>query len=327
MSARRVAVIGAGGTFAMMGAHPRDWVDYGDTGIIRPVEEVLADLAPGLPGIEPVPYSFRILPSTGITVADWCALGAGIAARAAEPGLAGIVVTHGTASMEETAFFTALTCAAPLPVVFTGAQRPPNTEGSDAGPNLRAAIAAAASPGLAPGTYLSMNATLFAATDVSKTANFALDAFEAPEFGPLGLVEPDGTLRLARQSPPLPRRFALPDGALPRVDIAFSHAGADGTAIDAFTAAGARGIVSAGMPPGRCAPGERAALKRAVAAGVTVVQGSRAARGRVPLQAYNTADGILSGGALAPNKLRILLMLALAEGLSPQQVQDALLAF
>ncbi|QDL94696.1 asparaginase (plasmid) [Paroceanicella profunda] len=312
----------------MMGAHARDWVDYGDTGIIRPVEEVLAELAPGLPGVEAVPHSFRTLPSTGITAADWCALGAEIAARGAEPGLSGIVVTHGTASMEETAFFTWLTCAAPLPVVFTGAQRPPNTEGSDAGPNLRAAIAAAASGRLAPGACLSMNATLFDARDVSKTANFALDAFEAPEFGPLGLVEADGTLRLARQAPPRPRRFALPADAraLPRVDIAFSHAGADGAAIDAFIAAGARAIVSAGMPPGRCTPGERAALKRAVAAGVTVVQSSRAPRGRVPLQAYNTADGILSGGSLAPNKLRILLMLALAEAMPADALQALLLA-
>jgi L-asparaginase len=172
-----------------------------------------------------------------------------------------------------------------------------------------------------------MNGHVYSARDVSKLSNHGLDAFAALEFGPLARVEADGSITLARLLPPraLPP-FPLPSGPLPRVDIAFSYAGADGAAIDAYVAAGARGIICAGFPPGRSTPGERAAAVRAVKAGVTVVQSSRALMGRVPLQRYNEADGILSGGGLSPHKARILLMLALANGMSATDLQAALLA-
>lgn len=321
---RRIAVIGAGGTIAMAGAHPYDWVDYGDSGLIRPVAEVLAGMEFGLPGIEPVAHGFRLLPSTGITPGDWLALAAEIEAVAAQGAVAGIVVTHGTATLEETAFFLHAVLAPRLPVVLTGAQRPPNTVATDAEAGMRAALAtAAAAP---PGVHVVMNGQVFDPVRVTKTANFALDAFAAPDTGPLGQVEPDGSLTLWHAPVPRLHGFARP-GALPRVDIALSYAGADGAAVDALVAAGARGIVSAGLPPGRCTPGERAALLRAVAAGVTVVQSSRAARGRVPLQPYNTADGILSGGGLAAHKARILVMLALGAGLGTARLQELLLGW
>ncbi|MFT4148759.1 MAG: asparaginase [Paracoccaceae bacterium] len=319
---RRIAVIGAGGTIAMQGAHPFDWVDYGDSGIVLHVDRVVAEMDFGLAGVEVIPVPFRMLPGTGITPADWLELRDAIRAVAAD--FHGIVVTHGTATLEETAYFLHLTLDEGLPVVVSGAQRPPNTVSSDAVAGLRAAIAAAAQA--PPGVYVAMNAMLFAAEDVTKTANHALDAFEAPEFGPLGRVEADGHLSLRR----LPigaapfAGLAVGAGDLPRVDVVCSYAGADGTAIDAFVAAGARGIVSTGFAPGRCTPAERAALIRAVRAGVTVVQSSRALRGAVPVQAYNVADGILGGGGLSPAKARIMTMLALAAGLSSEALQSLL---
>jgi L-asparaginase len=91
-----------------------------------------------------------------------------------------------------------------------------------------------------------------------------------------------------------------------------SYAGADGVAIEALVAAGARGLVSAGVPPGRPAKGEAAALANAARRGVVVVQASRAVRGTVPEQAFLRAAGVLAGGELPPHKLRVLLMLALA---------------
>lgn len=321
----RVAIIGAGGTIAMEGAHPFDWVDYGDTGVINPVETIVAGMDFGLPDIEVTLHPFRMLPSTGITPQDWCDLGREIACVAeGEDGTPpdGIVVTHGTASMEETAFFTDLTLAADLPVVFTGAQRPPNTAASDAVANMRQAIAAAA--GLEPGAYVAMNGYLYCADDVSKTANHALEAFTAPEFGPLGRIEASGEVLCPRRRRPRPCRFSLPTGEVPRVALVASYAGADGVAIDALTATGVDGIVSMGFAPGRCTPGEREALKRAVAAGVCVVQSSRALRGRVPVQPYNTADGILGGGGLSAVKARILVMLALAEGRSRAEIEACL---
>jgi len=112
---------------------------------------------------------------------------------------------------------------------------------------------------------------------------------------------------------------------LPRVDIVTSYAGADGTAIKAFVAAGACGLISAGLAPGRPAKGEAAALAEAVKAGVTVVQATRAPRGVVPPQRFLQVDGILAGGDLAPPKLRILLMLAMTVTRDPHTLQRWLL--
>lgn len=321
MTGRRITVIGAGGTIAMEGAHAFDWVDYGDTGIVHDAAEVIGGLTFGLPGVAVEPRPFRALPSTGITPSDWLALRQEIAELCAgEAAPDGIVVTHGTATMEETAFFLHATLAPPIPVIVVGAQRPPNTAGSDALPNLRAAVASAAH--LAAGVYLGMNAQVFDPVQVTKTANHALDAFEAPGPGPMGEVGADGLPRLTRPLLAPKRLFAPRD--LPRVDLAYSSAGADGVAIDAFVAAGARGIVSIGLPPGRGTPQERAAMERAVARGVLVVQASRAVRGMVPRQAWNAGAGILSGGGLTPGKIRILLMLALADGVPPAQIETLL---
>jgi len=325
---KRIGVIGAGGTIAMQAAHAFDWVDYGDSGIVHPVDQVIAGMDFGLPEVEVLPVPFRMLPGTGIGNADWLELSARIAELSAGGALDGIVVTHGTATLEETAFFLSLALQPGLPVVVTGAQRPPNAASSDAVAGLRQAlIAASQSPA---GVWVAMNGMLFGPEDVTKTANHALDAFEAPEFGPLGRVEASGHLTL-RRMPMVPRRVfdlsGLDAATLPRVDLVMSYAGADGAVVDALVAAGACGLISAGLPPGRCTPSERAALLRAVSAGVTVVQSSRALRGQVPLQQYNARDAILSGGGLAPNKARILVMLALATGTGAGELQELLLGW
>lgn len=324
----RVAIIGAGGTIAMEGAHPFDWIDYGDTGIVHGVEAVLAQMDIGLPDIELMPVPFRALPSVGITPADWLDLArlvAGLASAEEPPD--GIVVTHGTASLEETAFFLSLVHRSSIPVVVVGAQRPPSTASSDAAANLRAAVSVAAQTH--GGVFVVMDGYAYGATDVSKVANHTLGAFAAPEFGPVARIEANGTVTVARATPKLDlTALELPsDGTLPRVDLSFSYAGADGAAIRAFRSAGAKGIVSAGFPPGRCTPKEREALLEAVADGVLVIQSSRALVGRVPLQAYNAREGILSGGSLSPSKARILAMLALACRVSHPQLQEILLAF
>lgn len=320
-AAPRVAVIGAGGTVAMVGRFAYDWVEYGESGQVRAVEEVVRGLEPLLEGVELEMQSFRTLPSTNITWNDWVDLARLVNQLASRPDIQGIVITHGTASLEDTAWFVDLVVETPMPVVVAGAQRPPNTQGSDAAPNLRAALAVAASSAArGAGVLVVMNSQLFAARDVRKESNFALDAFRSAEFGPIGRVAADGKVTLRR----IPIRrdarvsarlaAALDASHVPRVDIVMSYPGADGTAIRAFQQAGAAAIISLGMPPGRCTPAERTALREAVAAGVLVVQSSRALEGGVVRQMYNERDGILSGGDLAANKLRVFLMLALAAG-------------
>ncbi|WP_233836702.1 asparaginase [Paraburkholderia sp. ZP32-5] len=330
----RVAVIGTGGTFAMHARDPFDWVEYADSGIVHPIGHLLETLGELAPGVEIVPIDFRSLGSVAIQPTDWLELARLIDRSAkADPSITGFVVTHGTATMEETAWFLQIVLDIEQPVIITGAQRPANTAGSDVPANLRAAISAASTPGSRnAGVLVAMDGWLFDARDVTKAASFELNAFEAPPFGPLARVEPDGSVTWRRKAAQI-NSFAhklLDDESitLPRVDIVLSYAGADGTVIDALVQAGSRCIISAGLVPGRPASGEIAAYRRAVEQGVVVVQSSRAARGCVPVQRFLKADGILSGNDLAPQKLRIAMMVALAvyESTTAEQLQAQLQA-
>ncbi|MGU7768641.1 asparaginase [Burkholderia sp. MR1-5-21] len=324
---RRVAVIGTGGTFAMRARHRFDWVEYGDSGIVEPIDALLSTMGELLPEVGVVPVPFRALGSTAIGPDDWRELSRLIHETAqGDPSLDGFVVTHGTATLEETAWFLALTLRIAQPVVVTGAQRPSNTEGSDAVANLRAALAVAASPdSRGAGVVVVMDGSIFDARDVSKTSSFDLDAFESRPFGPLGLVDANAGVIWRRRA--ADGRAVLPDfqpslrAPLPRVDIVTSYAGADGVQIDAAVAAGARGIVSAGLLPGRPAKGEAAALAAAVRRGVVVVQATRGSRGRVVPQRFLRDDGLLAAGDLSAQKARILLMLALTRTSDPGDLQ------
>jgi L-asparaginase len=310
-----VALVSTGGTIAMAGRHVYDWVDYGESGTINEPEAMLRELAPLLPDVPLEIVQVQRIGSTGITVADWNALSMLLAQLVARPDIAGVVVTHGTATLEETAWFLALTVPTDKPIVLVGAQRPPNTAGSDAGPNLRAAILVAASAEVRGcGVLVVMAARIFDARAVTKLSNHDPSAFDAPDAGAIGRVSAEGSVVLRRRPVALPKRPWTPAdaAALPRVDITYSYAGNDGTAVRAFVAAGAQGIVCAGLPPGRPANAERAALAEAVRAGVCVVLSSRALRGPVEPATDARRDGFLIASDLGPSKTRILLMLALA---------------
>ncbi|WP_237712055.1 asparaginase domain-containing protein [Paraburkholderia xenovorans] len=129
----RIAVIGTGGTFAMHARDRFDWVEYAESGVTHPIEKLLDDLGElgnVAAAVELVPIPFRALGSTAITPADWLALARLIRDTAnRDPDITGFVVTHGTATLEETAWFLDLTLDLPVPVVVTGAQRPSNTGG------------------------------------------------------------------------------------------------------------------------------------------------------------------------------------------------------
>ncbi|MDH4872012.1 asparaginase [Pseudomonas sp. BN515] len=327
----KLAVIGTGGTFAMQARHPFDWVEYSESGIVLPIDDLLGQLGELAPEVEMLPIPFRALGSTAITPSDWLALASLIRKTALErPDIDGFVVTHGTATLEETAWFLHLTVDIDAGVVVTGAQRPSNTAGSDVVPNLRAAMAVALNPRSAEcGALVVMDNAVFSARDVTKSSSFHLNAFEAPLCGPLAEVDADANVNWRRLpvQPACGKAFD-PDAlmSLPRVDILTSYGGADGVAVDAVVAAGARGLVSAGLAPGRPANGEVQALARAIERGVVVVQSTRAARGMVPLQDFLRRSGVLAGGDLAPHKARILLMLALAQGLDKEAIQQLLLA-
>lgn len=313
----RVAIIGTGGTISGVGQHRLDFHEYSTSGRFMHVEEVLASV-PELDQVAQVtPIRYKNVGSGSIGPDDWLAL-AGLIDRTAssDPDLAGIVVTHGSATLEETACFLNLALHVPVPVVVTGAMRPSSSLGSDGGLNLLNAVRVASSPdarGL--GVLVVLNDEINAARDVSKTSTYRVHTFVSRELGVLGHADPD---RLVFYRRPLRRtapdtEFHVSDlSALPRVDIIPGYAGADGVMVEAAIAAGARGLVSAGLPPGAPSPLQKDALKKAAATGVVVVQSSRAGAGRVIDD--NTAlrkAGFVAADNLTPQKARILLMMAL----------------
>jgi len=327
MALPKVAFIGTGGTISSLGADSLDLIHYVDQKTMLPADEILARV-PELAAVADVlAVPFAAVPSPDMGFEQWRALSALCDRLLTEhPDLAGIVIGHGTATLEETAYALSLGIDVDVPVVVVGSQRPLSGLSSDAGMNLVTAVRTAAAPeSRGRGVLVVLNDEIHAARDVTKTATTRLQTFRTRDFGMLGHV--DGPYlhyyrrpeRLAGPAAP----FHLSEmGSLPRVDIAYAHAGCDGTAVDAFVAAGARGIVSAGLAPGNTTQAEREALERAVAAGVVVVQSTRAGSGVVhPGEAHRSA-GILGADNLTPQKARILLAFALTQTAEPAAIAD-----
>ena len=313
----RIAIVGTGGSIATPARDALDLHEYGQHANPMPLDDVLRRFAAILEPFDIVPVPFRSIDSVDADPSFWLELCRTVERVAADASVDGIVITHGTSTLEETAYFLHLAAKVGVPTVVVGAQRPPNGLGTDAGSNLLDALRVAAAPcARGAGVLVVMNDEVHCARDVTKASNFRLDAFRTPEFGALGHVDPDGTVMLYRR----PVRRHAPDsefdvaqlGQLPVVEIVYGYAGASGRAIDAFVAAGVRGIVVAGMPPGRASPAQRTALVQAVARGVLVVQCSRAGSGRVVQRGEDRAAGFVAGDNLNAQKARVLAMLALS---------------
>jgi L-asparaginase len=324
----RVAVIGTGGTISSVGRDSLDIATYADTGKKYEVDELLAQFPETGRVADLVPIRYRAVGSRAIGPAEWLELHRLIHdTAAADPDIAGVVVTHGTSTLEETAYFLNLTVKLDIPVVLVGAQRPASALSTDAGLNLVNAIRVAGSPdSRGRGVLVVLNDEIHAAREVTKTSTLRLHTFKSPDFGPLGHADAD---RIAYYRAPL-RRHA-PDtifdvqgrDSLPRVDIAMSYAGADGAAVDAFVAAGAEGIVSAGLLPGFATAAELEALDRAVDKGVIVVQSVRNGSGRLVTVKSGRPKSCVLADNLTPPKARILLMLALTLTRDEVEIRDS----
>src|SRR5215831_9667608 len=234
----RVAVIGTGGTISSLGSSSLDVLDYPDFGQKLSCEALIERFPETRLVADPVPVTFRQVGSTEIGPKEWVEL-RGLIHRIVrdDPAVAGFVVPHGTATLEETAFFLNLTLASEQPVVLVGAQRPASALGTDAGMNLVNALRVAGSPeARGKGVLVALNDEIHAARDVVKTSTYRLQTFRSADFGALGHVDGDG-VHFYRA----PTRAHMPDThfasleltALPRVEIVYSYAGADGALIDA----------------------------------------------------------------------------------------------
>jgi L-asparaginase len=317
----KIAFLGTGGTIASIGTDQFDLLDYNAREKRLDAVSLIEKTSLQATIANIVPVNFRQIDSTAITTVDWADLADTCHRLADDFELNGIVIGHGTASLEETAWALSLVLDLDIPVVLTGSMRPLNGISSDANANLAAAIRVATASHMPSGVFVVANDEIHSPRSVTKTHTLRLGAFQSSWTGPLGVV--DGPhVRLARTEPT--RVVSFPRSLLrdvPRVDIAYSHVGADGCAINAFVAAGARGIVSAGFGPGMGTPAETAALADAVKKGVTVVQTARTGAGLVVDSAHHRRMGIIAGSDLNPQKARILLSLSLARGDSFEAVE------
>src|SRR5712692_6147211 len=322
----RIAVIGTGGTISSLGASSLDVLDYPEFGQKLSCEALLDRFPETRLVAEPVPVTFRQVGSTAIGPADWLELRALIHSTAADPAIAGFVIPHGTATLEETAFFLNLTLAVSQPVVLVGAQRPASALGTDAGTNLVNALRVAGCPeARGKGVLVVLNNEIHPARDVVKTSTYRVQTFRSLDYGALGHVDGDGAhfyrAPLKAHMPDTP--FAAREiTTLPRVDVIYSYAGADGALVEAAVKAGARGLVSAGFAPGTPSPEQQEAFLAAARSGIVVVQCSRAT-GRVAPRRRLRETGIVAGEDLTPQKARILLMLMLLTTSDVGEIQAA----
>ncbi len=326
MTKPKVAFIGTGGTISSLGESALDLQEYAASGSMMHAQEILARFPETGLVADVVPVRYRNVPSPAIGFAEWRELVLLCDALVKEhPDLAGIVIGHGTATLEETAYFLSLTLKVSVPVVVVGAQRPASALSTDAGLNLVNAIRVAASPeSRGMGVLVLLNDEIQAARDVTKTSTLRLQTFRTADFGVLGHADGDAVAYYRR-----PVRRAAPNTEfnvqalqeLPRVDVAYAYAGADAVAVEAFVAAGARGIVSAGFAPGFVPPGQMTALSEAAKAGVIVVQSTRAGSGRTFRTSRMREAGFLIADNLTPQKARILLALALSVTDDPAEIE------
>lgn len=315
-----------GGTIDSVGTDRLDLAWYFEAGQRLGAGELLAAIPEAAALAEVVEIPFRRLPSHALVDADWIELANTVQRLLIQDAFDGVVVTHGTNTIEETAYFLSLTVKSERPVVLVGAMRPASALSPDGYLNLLNAIRVAASPAArGRGSLLIMNDTVFSARDVTKTATFRVSAFAAPDLGPVGYADADGALvffHRSEQRHTIASAFTISEiSALPRVDVVVSYVGADGTLIDAAVAAGAKGIVSAGTGAGRATPAEDAALDHAASRGVLICQSSRVGSGRVVRSPSLSRRGFVAGGNLVPWKARLLLALALTRTSDPSEIQ------
>lgn len=315
-----ILVLATGGTIAGRGDSPLQTIGY-RAGQFT-VGEMLGELPDISASVRVSGEQFVNLPSSALTPIDWLKLAQRINILLSDSDIDGIVVTHGTDTLEETAYFLHLVVRSNKPVVLVGAMRPATALSTDGPMNLINAIRVAASAdaqGL--GALVVMNDEIFSARDVTKTSATRLDAFRSPDFGALGSIDNGqvGIYRRLLRKHTLDTVFHISELAkLPRVDIVVGYVGADAVLVKAVLAAGAQGIVLAGTGAGHISPSGDKTLHAAKQRGTIVVRSSRTGGGRI---LPSPPDDFIACDNLSPQKARILLMLALTVTRDTAEIQ------
>ena len=323
-----VRVIGTGGSIAGVGPDRMDFILYPEIGNHITIQQSL-DRVPEIQEIADVRSEDLVsVGSTAIGAAEWL----GLARRInqifrEEPDVAGVAITHGTATLEETSYFLHLTIKSSKPVVITGAMRPPTALSTAADLNLLDAVRTAACPDSAGlGVLTVLNNEIQCGRDVTKASTFRVETFRPNELGFLGYADSDGKVIFYRA--PLRRHTlntpfmvdSMTD--LPRVDIVYSYAGADGLLVDAVRSNGSDGLVLAGFGGGTFPPAVIDAAVKVVDNGIPVVLATRSTAGRVVTTPKKDEQGFIVSDNLLPQKARILLMLGLTISKDRHELQQ-----
>lgn len=324
----RVAILATGGTIAGS-ASVRGAIGY-DPGKVS-----ADDLIRSVPGLDKLARltaeQIASIGSQDMNEQVWLQLARRIDEILGKGDADAVVITHGTDTMEETAFFLAHVLQTDKPVVLVGAMRPSTALGADGPANLYEAVKVAGSgEAKGRGVLVVLNDTIHAARLVQKTNTTSVQTFASPNGGPAGFVDPASVRFVQPRMPDRPRRYSLPAAPpLPRVDIVHAHAGMDAATVTDAVRRGAKGIVLAGVGDGNGPKEVMAALANAVGQGIVVIRASRVGSGYVNRNVEFDDDqaGTSVSLDLSPQKARILAQLLIANGVTePRAVQDAIAA-
>jgi L-asparaginase type II len=318
----RVAILATGGTIAGAGASATNTTEYKagalDVG-------VLLAAAPGLDKVARL-TSKQVLSidSANIVKDDLVKIATAVNDAVKDSSVDGVVLTHGTDTMEETAYLLHLLVKTSKPIVLTGSMRPATALSPDGPLNLYNAVALAASrEAQGKGALIAMNETVHSARHATKTHATSVETFQSPG-GVLGYIQNGKPVlpNLLTKRHTAQSEFSLETLAnIPRVDILYGHGDDTGDLVEAAVKAGAKGIIHAGVGDGGIHPRTHAALRAARKQGVLVVRASRVGAGCVAPSAEDKEDDFLSADTLNPQKARILLQLALATTGDPRLIR------
>lgn len=322
-----IQILAMGGTIAGTGSVANQTTGY-QAGVLTP--DQLIEAVPSLEDIANLSAAqvVKIDSGTSNTDAIMVKLAKEVQKTLDDPKYDGVVITHGTDTLEETAYFLNLTVHSDKPIVIVGSMRPSTAMSADGPLNLYNAVALAGSKeAQGKGVLISLNDKIGNARDIFKTSTTGVDTFKNPELGYLGYMQGG---KPYFYNLPVRKHTSQSDfdihniteDHLKRVDIVYSHANDDRVMVDAAVSAGAKGIIHAGTGNGSIHEKTLPGLQEAVKKGVVVVRGTRVPEGIVTGEKIDDENQLVTSDNLSPQKARILLMLALTQTQDPQKIQE-----